>query len=105
VRADLAWDIEFGKRSVIVAVIDTGIDYNHEDLAENYLASEYHWVNHDNDLMDDSIIGHGTHVAGIIGAVTNNDVGIAGLSQVSIMAGKSRQYRRRHDIQCRPRRD
>jgi subtilisin family serine protease len=86
VRADLAWDIELGKRSVIVAVIDTGIDYSHEDLAENYLPSGYDWVNHDSDPQDDN--GHGTHVTGIIGAVTNNGVGIAGLSQVSIMAEK-----------------
>jgi subtilisin family serine protease len=86
VRADLAWDIELGKRSVIVAVIDTGIDYSHEDLAENYLPSGYDWVNHDSDPQDDN--GHGTHVAGIIGAVTNNGVGVGGLSQVSIMAEK-----------------
>jgi subtilisin family serine protease len=73
---------------VIVAVIDTGIDSSHEDLAENYLPSGYDWVNHDNDPMDDSVMGHGTHVAGIIGAVTNNAVGVAGLAQVSIMAEK-----------------
>ena len=89
VRADLAWDIELGKRSVIVAVVDTGIDYHHEDLAGNYLPSGYDWVNHDNDPMDDSITGHGTHVAGIIGAATNNGLGVAGLSQVSIMAEKA----------------
>jgi subtilisin family serine protease len=86
VRADLAWDIELGKRSVIVAVIDTGIDYHHEDLAENYLPLGYDWVNHDSDPQDDN--GHGTHVCGIIGAVTNNGVGVAGLAQVSIMAEK-----------------
>jgi thermitase len=88
VRADLAWDIELGRRSVIVAVIDTGIDYDHEDLAENYLPSGYDWVNHDNDPFDDSSMGHGTHVAGIIGALTNNSVGVAGLAQVSMMAEK-----------------
>jgi len=88
VRADLAWDIELGEKSVIVAVIDTGINYDHEDLAENYLPSGYDWVNHDNDPMDDNIIGHGTHVAGIIGAVTNNAAGVAGLAQISIMAEK-----------------
>jgi len=88
VRADLAWDIELGSRSVIVAVIDTGIDYHHEDLAENYLPSGYDWVNHDNDPFDDSFMGHGTHVAGVIGAVTNNGLGVAGLAQVSLMAEK-----------------
>jgi subtilisin family serine protease len=86
VRADLAWDIEVGKKSVIVAVIDTGIDYHHADLAGNYLPIGYDWVNHDPDPFDDG--GHGTHVSGIIGAVTNNAIGIAGLAQVSIMAEK-----------------
>ena len=86
VRADLAWDIELGKKSEIVAVIDTGIDYHHEDLAQNYVPLGYDWVNHDGDPMDDN--GHGTHVAGIIGALTNNRVGVAGLAQVSIMAEK-----------------
>jgi thermitase len=86
VRADLAWDIELGKKGVIVAVIDTGMDYHHEDLAENYLPSGYDWVNHHSNPMDDN--GHGTHVAGIIDAVTNNGVCVAGLAQVSVMAEK-----------------
>jgi thermitase len=86
VRADLAWDIEVGEKSVIVAVVDSGIDYHHVDLAGNYLALGYDWVNDDNDPMDDN--GHGTHVAGIIGAVTNNGIGVAGLAQVTIMAEK-----------------
>jgi subtilisin family serine protease len=86
VRADLAWDTEIGKRSIVVAVVDTGIDYNHEDLAANYIPLGYDWVNHDPDPKDDN--GHGTHVCGIIGAVTNNGVGVAGLSQVSIISEK-----------------
>jgi subtilisin family serine protease len=88
VHADMAWDIEPGEKSVVVAVIDTGVDYDHEDLAGNYLPIGYDWVNHDPDPTDDSLTGHGTHVAGIIGAVTNNAIGIAGLARVSIMAEK-----------------
>jgi subtilisin family serine protease len=88
VRADAAWNIEVGKRSVFLAVIDTGIDYTHEDLAWNYVPKGYDWVNHDPDPMDDSSNGHGTHVAGIIGALTGNGQGIAGIAQVSIMAEK-----------------
>jgi thermitase len=65
VLADLAWDIELGQKSMIVAVIDTGIGYHHEDLAGNHLPSGYDWVNHDDDPMDDSINCHGTHVAGV----------------------------------------
>lgn len=86
VRADLAWDIQLGRKSVIVAVIDTGMDYNHPDLTQNYLPGGYDWVNHDSFPLDDN--GHGTHVAGIIGAVTDNGVGVAGLAQVSTMAEK-----------------
>lgn len=88
VHADGAWDIEPGEKSVIVAVIDTGVDYHHEDLAGNYLPIGYDWVNHDPDPFDDSATGHGTHVAGVIGAVTDNAIGIAGLAQVNIMAEK-----------------
>jgi subtilisin family serine protease len=86
VRADLAWNIALGKPSIVVAVVDTGIDYNHADLAANYIPLGYDWINHDPDPMDDN--SHGTHVAGIIGAITNNSVGVAGLAQVSVMAEK-----------------
>ncbi len=69
INATNSWGIESklgnitGKGSV--CVIDTGIDYNHPDLAGNYLAG-YDYVNDDADPMDDN--GHGTHVAGIIAA-------------------------------------
>lgn len=70
------WDIEQGSDSIIVAVIDTGIDYTHEDLAGKVIKG-YDFVNEDFDPMDDN--GHGTHVAGIAGATANNGVGIAGV--------------------------
>jgi thermitase len=87
IQADWAWNTTTGNRSILVAVIDTGIDYNHPDLAANYNASGYNWVNNDADPMDDN--GHGTHVAGIIAAVLNNSLGIAGVAQVQIMAEKA----------------
>jgi thermitase len=87
IQADWAWNKTTGNSSIIVAVIDTGIDYNHPDLKNNYVALGYDWVNNDNDPLDDN--GHGTHVSGIIGAVLNNAVGIAGVAQVSIMAEKA----------------
>lgn len=86
IEADWAWDTTIGDSSVLVAVIDTGVDWNHSDLAGNYDASGYDWVNMDDDPMDDS--GHGTHCAGIIGAVINNGLGVAGLAQVRVMAEK-----------------
>jgi len=70
---------------VKVAVIDTGIDYTHPDLDLNY-AGGYDYVNDDDDPMDDN--GHGTHVAGIIGA-EDNDIGVVGVAPgVSLYAVK-----------------
>lgn len=93
-----AWDITMGSQDIIVAVLDGGIDYNHQDLAANM------WINtaeipgngiddDDNDYVDDvygydfygnsgNIIAdnHGTHVAGTIAAVSNNSVGVAGIA-------------------------
>jgi subtilisin family serine protease len=86
IEADYAWNITVGNSSVLVAVIDTGIDWDHPDLAANYVQLGYDWVNGDEDPMDDN--GHGTRVAGIIAAVLNNNLGVAGLAQVSIMAEK-----------------
>ena len=61
---------------VKVAVIDTGIDYNHPDLSPNY-AGGWDFVNDDNDPMDDH--GHGTHVAGAVAAVYDG-VGVVGVA-------------------------
>lgn len=60
-----AWDITTGESSIIVAVLDTGIDYKHPDLMDR-VSGGYDFVNRDADPMDDN--GHGTAVAGIIGA-------------------------------------
>lgn len=105
-----AWAIEKGDPGVIIAVVDTGFDYTHEDLASQawinageipdngidddnngYIDDVHGWdfsepnsdgnevvQNGDNDPIDES--GHGTHVAGIIGAAVDNDVGIAGIA-------------------------
>ena len=86
IEADYAWNTTTGNPSVLVAVVDTGIDYTHPDLAANYVALGYDWVNDDEDPLDDN--GHGTHCAGIIAAVLNNTVGIAGTANISIMAEK-----------------
>jgi subtilisin family serine protease len=108
INAYEAWDISRGTHDVVVAVLDTGIDWNHPDLSSNMwndTTGLYHGYNFvaDNWVpMDDNVNGydstgkwvpnqytyHGTHVAGVIGAVTNNAVGMAGLAQVRLMAVK-----------------
>jgi hypothetical protein len=87
IEADLAWDVTTGNSSLLVAVIDTGIDYYHPDLVGNYVPLGYDWIHNSSTPLDDN--GHGTHVAGIIAATLNNAVGIAGVAQVHIMAEKA----------------
>jgi thermitase len=78
-----AWDIQTDCSSVIVAVVDTGVDYTHEDLVGNIWSSPsypnggYDFVKSTN--TPKGLDGHGTHVAGVIGAVGNNGKGIAGV--------------------------
>lgn len=69
-----AWNLETGDSSVIVAVLDTEIDIDHEDLSGVIISST--------DLVGDPIDGlsHGTEVTGIIAAKTNNNTGVAGLA-------------------------
>jgi subtilisin family serine protease len=108
IDAPEAWDVTTGSRAVVVAVVDTGVDYNHPDLAANmwrnpgetagdgidndrngYIDDVHGWnfVTNTANVFDDN--SHGTHVAGTIGAVGNNGSGIAGVNwQVSIMALK-----------------
>lgn len=86
IQIENAWNITTGSNQVIAAVIDTGVDYNHEDLPTNIIRGP-DYANNDNDPMDDA--GHGTHVAGTIGAITNNGKGISGINQqIRIMAIK-----------------
>jgi len=112
-RADIhapeAWDLGTGSKDIIVAVIDTGVDYTHPDLAPNMWVNEaekngttgvdddgngyvddiygYDFCNNDGNPMDDFF--HGTHCAGTIGAVGNNTLGVAGVCwNVKIMALK-----------------
>ncbi|MCK5086362.1 MAG: S8 family serine peptidase, partial [Melioribacteraceae bacterium] len=117
IKAPEAWDIKFGSSDIIIGVIDSGVDWDHEDLAVNiwnnsgeipdngidddgngFIDDIRGWdfvtgvtgtdpsdadPNEDGDVPDNDPMdfgGHGTHVAGISGAVTNNEIGIASAS-------------------------
>jgi len=108
INAPTAWDTYTGDSSLVVAIIDTGIDYNHPDLADNiwtnpgeipgngidddhngYIDDIHGWdfAYHDNNPSD--VYGHGTHTAGTVGAVGDNGLGVVGVNwQVKLMALK-----------------
>lgn len=108
ISAPLAWDVTTGSRDVVVAVIDTGVDYNHPDLADNIWTNPgeipdngvdddgngyvddyygYDFCNNDADPFDDHY--HGTHCAGTVAATGDNSRGVPGVAwRASIMSIK-----------------
>jgi subtilisin family serine protease len=77
IKAPSAWEETTGKEDVIIGILDTGVDLTHEDL-KNKILPGYDFVNDDPDPTDDHY--HGTMVAGVVGAETNNGKGIAGIA-------------------------
>ncbi len=106
ISAHKAWKIERGSKKVVVAVLDSGVDYNHPDLSYNIWRNPHSdsilsginasgdpitgdivgWDFLNNDNLPYDFDGHGTHCAGTIGAVGGNGIGISGVApEVSIM--------------------
>ena len=79
VKAQMGWAQTPGSSEVVIAVIDSGVDYTHVDLGggKSLTDKDKDYVNNDDDAQDDN--GHGTHVAGIAAAKMNNGQGIAGI--------------------------
>ena len=76
VQAPQAWEVTTGSASINIAVLDTGVDLDHPDLADKIISN----INFSSSPTVDDVYGHGTHVAGIAAAMTNNGIGVAGLS-------------------------
>jgi len=98
INAPKAWDLNTGSGNVVIAVIDSGIDYTHPDLKDRVWMNKneisgnnidddgngyvddvmgWNFISNTNDPLDE--LGHGTHCAGIIGAEGNNGIGISGV--------------------------
>jgi subtilisin family serine protease len=77
IRAPQGWEHTTGSSAITIAILDTGVELTHPDLAAKITAG-YDFVNNDAIAEDDH--GHGTHVAGIAAAASNNGAGIAGVS-------------------------
>ncbi|SDX48245.1 thermitase [Marininema mesophilum] len=75
IQAPLAWNVTRGRAAVLVAIVDTGVQVNHPDLRTK-LVRGFNFVSGNSNTNDNN--GHGTHVAGIAAAATNNRIGIAG---------------------------
>ena len=90
VNAESAWDTTFGDTDVTVAVIDTGAAYGHEDLDALYRDDPgYDFVSEDGDPYPDSGAEHGTHVSGCASADTDNGVGVAGVTDATIINART----------------
>src|SRR5712691_914656 len=97
IQADQAWDTTAGTASVVVGVVDTGVDYTHPDLAANIWTNDgtvnhcpagthgYNVLLKSCDPMD--VHNHGTHVSGTIGAVGNNGIGVVGVNWSTRIVG------------------
>lgn len=106
IGADLAWDTQRGSPSVVVGVIDTGLDYSHPDIAANvwtnpgeiagngldddangYIDDIHGYDFAYNDPIPNDVFGHGTPCSGIIAAIQDNNLGVTGIAPLCQVAG------------------
>jgi serine protease len=106
IDASDAWQVTTGDSTVHIAIVDIGVDWHHPDLSDNILKNpsgqligyDFGGLNGtpDNDPSEDSTAFHGTHVAGIAAAVTNNKIGIASIgNKCKIIPIKASRYDQR----------
>ncbi len=89
VNADDAWDTTFGSEDVSLAVIDTGVQYTHPDLSAQYGSDKGHdFVDDDSDPTR-TTGNHATHVSGCASATTDNDIGVAGISNTRLINARA----------------
>jgi len=74
IQAPAAWSTTVGSSNIVIAILDTGVDANHEDLAGKIVPG---WNTYNNNSSSMDVSGHGTPVAGTAGAASNNGVGVA----------------------------
>jgi thermitase len=77
IQAPQAWDLTTGSSSVIIAILDTGVDGTHPDLASKLVPG---WNFYDNTSDTSDVVGHGTAVAGSAAALSNNSIGVASIA-------------------------
>ncbi|WP_158308479.1 S8 family peptidase [Methanocella conradii] len=87
VYAPEAWTYQTGSESIIVGLIDSGVQLDHPDLTGRFTNDGYDCLNNDSDPSDD--YGHGTAMAGVIGSSWNNGIGYAGMSKSKILPIKN----------------
>ncbi|WP_256684526.1 S8 family serine peptidase [Halococcus qingdaonensis] len=92
VNAPAAWDTTLGDSGVKVAVIDTGVQYDHPDLSGNFDSTMgKDFADNDGDPYPDVPADeyHGTHVAGIVASATDNGTGVAGMGNSTLISGRA----------------
>jgi subtilisin family serine protease len=77
IHAEQAWDLSVGSPDIVIGIVDTGVDPDHPDLVDKIIDG---WNVYDGNARFDDVFGHGTQVAGVAAATSNNAVGLTGVA-------------------------